>query len=313
MAAKILVVDDDSAICSSVAKVLRDAGHSVVVVGDGREALVKVRDEKPDLVLMDVEMPGMGGREACRIIKANRGFSFVPVILMTASDDIQNKVEGLELGADDYLIKPLHSLELLARVKSMLRLKTLQDELVDANDRLKQINERLQELSMTDALTGICNRLFFQKRIAYEFQRALRYRKPLSLLMMDLDHFKLINDAHGHPFGDLVLKQTADLIRGSVRQVDILARFGGEELVVACPETDALQSEIVAERIRSCIEQAEFKKDKIVARITISIGIAVCPDERIQGTDGLLRSADDALYRAKQAGRNCFRMAFAAP
>jgi diguanylate cyclase (GGDEF)-like protein len=311
MTQTILVVDDDEIACRSVSKTLEEAGYHVIMGVNGNEALTKIRDHHPDLILMDVEMPGMGGREVCRIIKGNKSFGFLPIILMTARDDIQTKVEGLELGADDYLVKPLNSLELTARVKSMLRMKVLQDELMEANERLKLVNEKLQELSMTDTLMGIYNRLFFQKRIGYEFQRADRYRKPIAFLMLDLDHFKQVNDKHGHLYGDYVLKTTADLIRGSIRQVDILARYGGEEIVVACPETNLEQAQIVAERIRSTIENAEFSQDGIQAKVTVSIGYAIYPDDRIHSSEDLIRCADEALYRAKQAGRNCVRAAFA--
>jgi two-component system, cell cycle response regulator len=310
MSSKILIVDDDATLRKTVEQILRQCFYDVITGVDGQEALVKIRDEKPDLVLMDIEMPGMGGREACRIIKTNKSFSFTPVILMTARDDIQLKVEGLEMGADDYLIKPLNALELAARVKSMLRLKALQDELMETNNRLRNVNERLQELSMTDSLTGLYNRLFFQKRITYEYQRAMRYRKPLALLMLDLDHFKKVNDTFGHQFGDYVLHHASSLLAGCVRQVDILARYGGEEIVVACPETDVAKSLIVAERIRTKLESAEFKKDSANTKITASIGISVCPDDRIKDADELLRTADEALYRAKQDGRNCIRIAF---
>ena len=158
---RILVVDDDATVLKEVSEILEDEGFEIIQGTDGKQALALVRDETPDLVVMDVEMPGMGGHEACRIIKANEKFGFIPIILVTARDDIHTKVEGLELGADDYLIKPLNRPELVARVKSMLRLKALQDDLIEANQKLKNFNERLQELSMTDALMGICNRLFF--------------------------------------------------------------------------------------------------------------------------------------------------------
>lgn len=307
MAEKILVVDDDAAVRREMAKDLESAGYRVVMGETGQEALAKVRDERPDLVIMDVEMPGMGGREACRIIKANKSFGFIPIILVTARQDMQTKVEGLEMGADDYLVKPLNLLELTARVKSMLRLKALQDELMGTNEKLKMVNERLQELSMTDPLTGLYNRLFFHKRIDYEFQRADRYRNPLALLMLDLDHFKQVNDTHGHPFGDYVLKKTAMLLLSSVRQVDIVARYGGEEIVIACPETNMAQAKIVAERIRSAMEKTEFSIDETSTNVTLSLGIAVCPREDLKNADDLLRAADEALYQAKQAGRNCYR------
>ena len=307
MPEKILVVDDDAAVRREISKDLESAGYQVVTGENGQEALAKVRDERPDLIIMDVEMPGMGGRETCRIIKANKSFGFVPILLVTARQDVQTKVEGLEMGADDYLMKPLNYLELIARVKSMLRMKALQDELLGTNEKLKNVNERLQELSMTDPLTGLYNRLFFHKRIDYEFQRADRYRCALALLMLDLDHFKQVNDTYGHPFGDYVLQKTASLLLKSVRQVDIVARYGGEEIVIACPETNMEQAKIVAERIRSNMDKAEFSSDGSTTHVTCSLGIAVCPREDIKTADDLLRAADEALYRAKQAGRNCYR------
>jgi diguanylate cyclase (GGDEF)-like protein len=308
MPEKILVVDDDTSVREEVADMLDEVGYQVIVGSDGNDALAKVRDESPDLIVMDVEMPGMGGREACRIIKGNKRFGFIPIILVTARDDVQTKVEGLEMGADDYLVKPLNKLELTARVKSMLRLKALQSDLLEANERLQNMNERLQELSMTDPLTGVYNRLFFQKRIDYEFQRADRYQTPLALLMLDLDHFKRINDTHGHPFGDLVLREFSELLFSSVRGVDLVARYGGEEFVVACPETNENQAMVVCERIRKKIEQARFKSEGVEDKITTSIGVAVCPHPKIGDADELLRVADEALYKAKQAGRNCIRI-----
>ncbi len=309
MPEKILVVDDDTVVRDEVADMLEEAGYKIIVSTDGNDSLAKVRDESPDLIVMDVEMPGMGGREACRIIKGNKRFGFIPIILVTARDDIQTKVEGLEMGADDYLVKPLNKLELLARVKSMLRMKALQSELIEANERLQGMNERLQELSMTDPLTGVYNRLFFQKRIEYEFQRADRYQTPLALIMLDLDHFKNINDSYGHPFGDIVLKGFSEILFSSVRGVDIVARYGGEEFVVACPETNNKQAMVVAERIRSKIDKARFTSDGVEGSVTTSIGIAVCPHPKIGNTEELLKQADAALYRAKQDGRNCIRFA----
>ncbi|MBW1871720.1 MAG: diguanylate cyclase, partial [Deltaproteobacteria bacterium] len=210
--------------------------------------------------------------------------------------------------ADDYLIKPLNSTELVARVKSMLRLKALQDSLIDANQKLKHFNERLQELSMTDALMGICNRLFFQKRVGYEFQRASRYKTSLALLMLDLDHFKQVNDTHGHPFGDHVLIKTAELFEKCVRNVDIVARYGGEELVIALPDTNIAQAKIVAERIRSNMEKTDFIQNDIKMNVTVSIGIAVFPESKVNDFEELLKLADEALYKAKQDGRNCIRV-----
>jgi diguanylate cyclase (GGDEF)-like protein len=250
----------------------------------------------------------MNGHEVCRIIKKNKKLGdFVPVILMTAGDDVKTRVECLEIGADDYLTKPLNPLELEARVKSMLRLKNLQDEIQHSNDRLKSMNEYLQQLSTTDALMNISNRLFFNKRIQYEFQRAGRYDKPLALLILDIDHFKNINDTFGHPFGDEVLREIAKLLLDSVREVDIVARYGGEEIVVAMPETDQENALVVAERIRSVIESHTISKGQQKASVTVSLGLAVCPADCISSVDDLLKAADDALYLAKKDGRNCIK------
>ncbi len=309
MPAKILVVDDDALICEQVSKILRDAGYQVCNGADGREALAKVRDEQPDLIVMDVEMPYMGGCEVCRIVKnQKRSFGFIPIILMTAIDDMNAKVEGLELGADDYLVKPLHWLELTARVKSMLRLKALQTELQQANKRLQNANEKLQELSMTDPLMGIYNRLYFHKRLDFEFQRSSRYQTPLALLLLDLDHFKRINDTHGHPFGDHVLKETAKLLQSCVRSVDIVARYGGEEIVIACPETDQNRAMCLAERVRESMERYVFEIDGIREKVTTSIGVDIIPNPEIKSPEELLGIADKALYEAKLGGRNCIRV-----
>jgi len=312
MPRKILVVDDDNAVRSTIGLMLEEEGYQVDKAMDGNDALAKIREGRPELILMDVEMPGLGGREVCRIIKGSKNFGFIPVILVTARQDLHTKVEGFEMGADDYIVKPINMMELSARVKSMLRIKALQDELMEKNDRLMSMNERLQELSMTDALTGIYNRLFFQKRFSYEFQRANRYRVQLAVIIMDLDHFKRINDTYGHQFGDFVLKRVGALLLATVRQVDIVARYGGEEIVVVCPETNPQQVQVVAERIRAVIETEEFTQDGRSARVTTSIGVAVYPDlkDRIRNMDDFLKLADEALYVAKDDGRNRVRYSF---
>ena len=303
---KILVVDDDRANILQVRNGLAHFGYVFSEASDGTQALSAIRQRRPDLIVMDVEMPGLSGVEVCRIVKANQGeggFGFIPVILMTARQ-ASSKIEGLELGADDYLVKPFDILELGARVKSMLRLKILQDQLVEKNRELDRANKELDRLSRTDALTGLFNRRYFEERFAVEFARSSRYRSPLSCLMMDIDHFKRLNDNHGHPFGDKVLQAVAGVAQDTLRDVDMLARYGGEEFVALLPETGPAEALRVGERVRAGIEGLELPKG---VACTASIGVATFPVASIDSAEALLRAADDSMYAAKKAGRNRVR------
>ena len=317
----ILLADDDRASLRRMREALEGNGWVFHEAYDGQEALSAVRVRRPDLLLMDVEMPRMGGVEVCRIIKANQGsqgeggFGFIPVILVTARRG-GGKVEGLELGADDYLVKPFDTPELVARVKSMLRLKALQDALLEKNRELDRANKELEEkrkellaLSRTDGLTGLINRRHFEERLAGEFARAQRYRAPLSCLLLDIDHFKKVNDTWGHPFGDVVLRRVAEVARAALRDVDVLARYGGEELIALLPETPPPDALAAAERVRAGVEGAELwytADDKPPERVrtTCSIGVATFPAENVDSAEMMVQAADDCLYAAKQGGRN---------
>jgi diguanylate cyclase (GGDEF)-like protein len=311
---KVLIVDDDRAVVQAVHRALAEQGYDFFEAGDGGAALTAIREHRPDVAIMDVEMPGLGGVEVCRIVKANQretGFGFIPVILMTARQAV-GKIEGLELGADDFLIKPFDAAELSARVKSMLRLKSLQDTLVQKNRELQEKQQELLALSRTDALTGLFNRRFFEERLALEFARADRYHTPLSCLMLDIDHFKDINDSYGHAFGDRVLREIAKRANQMLRDVDLLARYGGEELVALLPETGPRQAFRVGERIRQFISEVRFEHRSALGDVetvgcTVSIGIASYPVPSIESHEGLLRAADTSLYAAKWAGKNSVR------
>jgi diguanylate cyclase (GGDEF)-like protein len=324
----ILLVDDEPANIRHVREGLASHGYRFREANDGTEALRSLREVRPDLIIMDVEMPRLGGVEVCRIIKANGGeggFGFIPVILVTARQ-AAGKVEGLELGADDYLVKPFDMLELSARVKSMLRLKALQDAVVEknreldhknreldrANKELAQKREELLALTRTDALTGLHNRRYFEERLAEEFARSSRYRSPLSLVMMDIDHFKRLNDTYGHPFGDEVLRQVAQTIRGKLREVDFVARYGGEEMIALLPETGPKDALGACERVREAIATLQLEHraqdgTRKPVQVTASLGVANMPSKSLLTVDELLRAADTCLYEAKGAGRNCVR------
>ncbi len=294
---RILVVDDDNAIIRQIEAMLADGDYIVETARDGVEAIERVRADPPDLMLLDVMMPKMNGLEVCRIVKSLSSESFVPIILLTVKSDIESKVTGLKLGADDYLAKPFNPLELLARVDSMLRIKALQDKI---NSKRKD----LEKLSLTDDLTGLYNHRAMQKRLRDEFRRAQRYNEPLSIIMIDADHFKKVNDRHGHQFGDFVLNELAQIIQRCVREIDIVARYGGEEFLVILPQTHFSGSLMVADRIWRTIGANTFTRGDNTHRLTASMGISFFPNKNINTVEQLVSFADSALYQAKREGRD---------
>jgi two-component system cell cycle response regulator len=301
---KILVVDDSRAQREALSAVLRAEGYEVVEAKDAREALRLAKSANPDLVLLDMILPDMDGREVLRLIKPPpEREEFLPVIIFSVKGDVNTKVEGLRLGADDFLVKGVGDAEIIARVGVMLRIKSLQE-------RLREMQARLEEQSITDSLTGLKNRRFFDERLFEEFQRAQRYGDHLSLIMVDLDHFKEVNDRFGHQAGDAVLRESASLIRSSLRDPDICARYGGEEFAVILPKTHMSGALAVAERIWRAIGAKEFpvlgdrSQGQRAVRITGSIGIAFYPSKDIVTSELLVRFADQALYEAKRQGRN---------
>jgi diguanylate cyclase (GGDEF)-like protein len=307
---KILVVDDSRTQLEWLVEVLRREGYAVSGASDGKEALRKVRTDPPDLVLLDMILPDMDGLEVLRIVKARPEDQYIPVIILSVKSDLDSKVTGLRIGADDFLAKPFAEAEILARCAAMLRIKHLQE-------RLREVQKKLEEQSATDALTGLRNRRFFDERLPEEFRRAQRYGDYLSLIMIDLDHFKDVNDRYGHPAGDAVLREAAALIRASIRDPDICARYGGEEFAVILPKTHMSGALAVAERIWREIGGKEYPlpADALFApeagpgaprsvRITASLGLAFYPSKDISSPELLLRYADQALYQGKRAGRN---------
>jgi diguanylate cyclase (GGDEF)-like protein len=246
-------------------------------------------------------LPDLSGLEVLRLIKPADEQQFLPVIIQSSKSDIDSKVEGLRIGAHDFLVKPFAEQELVARCATMLRIKQLQE-------RLREAQRKLEEQSVTDALTGLKNRRFFDERLHEEFRRAQRYGDTLSLIMIDLDHFKDVNDRHGHQAGDAVLRDAGALIRASIRDPDICARYGGEEFAVILPKTHMAGALAVAERIWKELGAKEYVVGTNGApkaiNVTASIGIAFYPSKDISSGELLVRFADQALYNAKRGGRN---------
>jgi two-component system, cell cycle response regulator len=299
--ARILVVEDSRTQAEWLAQVLAREGYDVAVAGDGRDAIRRVRSDPPDLVLLDMILPDMDGLEVLRLIKARSADHFVPVILLSVKSDLDSRVAGLRIGADDFLAKPYADAEILARAAAMLRIKSLQDQ-------LRAAKSQLEKLSITDGLTGLFNHRHFEDRLAEEFRRSQRYSDPVSLIMLDLDHFKDVNDQYGHPFGDRVLRETAELIRSSIRDPDICARYGGEEFAIILPKTHLQGALSVAERtfrsLRAKTYAVELAGKATSLCVTASVGIAFYPSKDVTTPEQLVKFADEALYRAKRDGRN---------
>ncbi len=289
----ILVIDDSPEIHTLLDVRLRPEGLRVEHAMTPAEGLAKAFDLQPDLILLDVEMPEMGGLEVCTRLKADPSTSMVPVIFLTGAGSVDVKVRGFDLGAVDYVTKPFDPAELRARVRAALR--------------TKRFHDMLAARAQLDGLTGLWNRGYFNQRLADEVHAVRRYGRGLSLVMLDVDHFKGLNDNFGHPFGDMVLQRIGDLLSGHCRATDAACRYGGEELTMILTETSGDGAMIVAERLRQAIESMDLRPKGKPVVVTASLGVidaaSLGPSAGVT-SDALLKGADDALYKAKQSGRN---------
>lgn len=298
MTKSILIIDDSAAIREQLTRELVETGlfARIVPAEDGIEAFKLLCATPFDLILCDLEMPRIDGFKLLTMIAGRPELRDIPVIMLTGHGDRELKIKLLGLGASDYVTKPFDAGELIARVKVQLKIKSLQDE-------LKKSNEMLKKLSNTDPLTQLYNRRYMMTMLEKELLRAERKGRPLSLAMIDIDHFKQVNDRYGHLHGDQVLACVAEFIQHGLRRYDFAARYGGEEFVVTLPETDHGDALVIAERIRSqvqCHQHGQLGQQQV----TVSIGVATYPTAAIASVDALLREADEALYRAKASGRN---------
>ncbi len=292
----ILLVDDDPVNRELVEARLCFEGYRVVVASNGSEALRLALEDPPDLILMDVMMPGLSGYDVCRSLKENGTTEDIPIIFISAKTTVTDRVAGLQMGANDFISKPFDAKELIARVEVALRTKHEQD-------RLRAEAGRLQAMTLTDPLTGLYNRRMLDERLEEEIARSRRYGTPLSCLMLDIDDFKKINDRHGHPVGDCVLKLIAEVLRGCSRAIDVVARYGGEEFAVLLPETNLQGATLAAERMRARLMH-DINSGCLpgITSVTMSAGVA----RLSENDDGasLLAKADAALYQAKAQGKD---------
>jgi diguanylate cyclase (GGDEF)-like protein len=295
----ILLVDDDPSAIQLMGRILADVGK-LRFATNGNDALRLARDSTPDLILLDAEMPGMNGFELLKALKAESSLSDVPVIFITSHNEAGFEVSALDMGAADFIAKPLKSSRVLARVRTQLRVKQMADE--------------LRRTATTDALTGVANRRHFDASLECEWLRAQRVGDPVSLLMIDVDHFKLYNDLYGHPQGDACLRHVTHALRRACRNpADLLARYGGEEFTILLPQTPRQQAESAAQHVLDAVAAFGIfhESSRTTHYVSVSVGIgcfdeaSACWASESHGlcASDLIEAADRALYSAKEAGR----------
>jgi len=295
---RILVAEDELTFRHMLKTFLTKWGYQVVVVSDGLEAWKVLQGEdRPRLALLDWMMPGMDGVEVCRAIREKKPDPYVYLILLTSRDQKQDVVEGMEAGADDYLIKPFDPRELRARIHAGERI-------IELEDRLIRAQEALRELATHDPLTGLLNRRASLDSLSTELSRAYRSGNPVCIVMGDIDHFKRINDTHGHLAGDEVLCEVARRMQRSLRRYDTIGRFGGEEFLLVLPECSLEEGVKLAERICHLVRSEPLKAKNEPLQVSISLGVTVANRLAPEDLEALLGAADAALYRAKEAGRD---------
>ena len=295
---QVLIADDDPMFRRILQSWLEGWGYRVILAEDGAEAWSILKHEHPpELLILDWVMPEIDGTELCQRIRERQLSPYQYILLATGKDDKQDVVQGLEAGADDYLTKPFDRNELRARLRVGRRILTLQQDLIDARDELRY-------QATHDVLTGIWNRGAVLDLLHRELQRAARAKTATSVLMLDLDHFKKINDTHGHMTGDVVLREVANRIAQSVRSYDLVGRYGGEEFLVVLPACDKAEVERSANRIRLAISSAPILTASSEIPVTASIGASVIAGDAATSEKDALLAADKALYEAKNGGRN---------
>ncbi len=285
---RILIIEDDALIRQPVAQFLRSKGYEILEADNGPEGLEKATSEKPDMILLDLRLPGMDGLAVTRELRRRAGTMMIPINVITGLNDRQTRIDVFRAGGDGLLMKPFDLEELLARV-----------------ERAVEVSRGFTRLTHIDALTEIYNRRYFNGRIEVEFSRARRHRHALALAMIDIDFFKHFNDSYGHQAGDFVLRAVAQFIKKSLRIQDIVCRYGGEEFAVIMPVTAKADAVLVLDRIRAQIDQQRFRMDGVAEpfEIRISAGIAAFPSDA-DNEMALIHCSDTALYEAKKTGRN---------
>lgn len=289
----VLAIDDSPEIHQLLKVRLKNLDVELAHADDGFSGYDTAVEKHPDLILLDVMMPDASGFDICRKLKSTPATQNIPVIFLTGASDVDQKVLGFDVGAVDYIQKPFDPAELNARVRAALRTKRFQD--------------MLAQRAMIDGLTGLWNRAHFDQRMHEEISATARYDRPLSLIMMDVDKFKNLNDTHGHPFGDEVLQAVGDVLQAGARTSDWPCRYGGEEFGVILRETDLDGAIVMAERLRESVQQLKLRNKSQDVAVTASFGVSsseLCMNPCELSRQWMIEAADKALYAAKEGGRN---------
>ncbi len=295
---RILLVDDDRDNIELLSKYLAPEGHTIQTANDSESAMHRVRAWRPHLILLDVNMPGMSGIELLPRIRHATSDEYTPIAFVSGNVGMDDVAKGMEAGADEYLTKPFRPQELLSRVRALLKLK-------DVHDSLRRANHRIEELTSTDDLTGLMNMRALYKRGEEEISRAKRFKKPLSVLFVNLDGFSSVNRNHGFVFGSQLLQEVGHRIKRCLRSIDLAARIGADEFFVVLVETDLAGAEYMAERIRDAISSAPINDGRITAQVTACVGVAgISHTQAAQRMSELMNTSFEALRSAKSAGPN---------
>ncbi|MCX8018175.1 MAG: diguanylate cyclase, partial [Rhodocyclaceae bacterium] len=307
---RVLVVDDDKSIRFLLKAMLAQAGYEVYEAENGQAAFEKALEVRPHILITDWMMPLLDGVELTRQLRQTKLGRGIYILILTALEAEDKLVEAFDAGVDDFMSKPLNTRVLGARLRAGQRVVMLQQEIERDREEIRRFaaelavtNRRLQEAALTDVLTGFPNRRFAIERFQQEWQAANRSKRPLACLLIDLDHFKSINDSHGHDVGDLVLKEAAQAIKRGVRAQDVVCRTGGDEFLVICPETDLAAALVCGERVRRAVAALKLSTGALSLEIGVSVGVAV-REAGMADIDALIKRADEGLYLAKQKGRN---------
>ncbi len=304
---KVLIVDDSRMYLSMLDAYVQDIGHETLLASNGKDAIQIYHQEKPDLILLDVTMPDMDGYEVAKKIRACQRRVWLPIIFLSALIEDKDVLRGIEAGGDDYITKPASQVVIQAKVHAMQRIAKMSQKLIQTSGQLKKANQKLHTMSMVDGLTDISNRRCFDLILHKEWQRGIRNHQELTLMMIDIDHFKYYNDEYGHQQGDDCLIQVAQHLKNSCkRPSDVVARYGGEEFAVILPDCNPQNSRIMGDKLCQGIETLKIPhaKSPTAQHITISVGMATMLPQKNHQSDKLIQAADKALYQAKALGRN---------